>query len=84
MAEDRDGAQPRRVPVQTVSGSTLDSSRALRLIFYLGEAERQAAAFSASLEDAFGAAEANEPDKAWRHLQGAMFAAIIVHRLVTV
>ena len=69
--------------MQSISGRNENATRALRLIFYLGEIERQAEIFSACLMDSFSAAERDDVGEAWRHLQAAMFAAIIVSRLLS-
>lgn len=56
----------------------------LRLLFYLVETERQAEIFNDALEDSVAAAlVSGDSLRTWRHLQGALFAAIIVNRLVT-
>lgn len=73
----------RRTPLHSVQGTTQEETDALQLLYYLGEVERQADAFCASLAEALTAAGDDDAAACWRHLQGAMFAAIILRRLVT-
>ena len=76
---------PRRIPVQSVSGPTPEATETLRLLFCLVEIERQAEIFSQSLDDAISeATDKGNTTAAWRHIQSAMFAAIIVHRFVAI
>ncbi|GIE32271.1 hypothetical protein Ait01nite_053160 [Actinoplanes italicus] len=56
----------------------------MRLLFYLGEVERQAEIFNEEIEDAIGSAlREDDSVRVWRHLQAAMFAGIVVSRMVT-
>lgn len=54
----------------------------LREIFVLDELERQAKIFDSSFTDALAAARADDADHAWRHVQAALFAAIVVQRTI--
>lgn len=71
------------VPLQPIVGPTQAVTDALRLRVFLYEIDRQADLFNRSLADALGAAAHDDPADAWRHVQSAVFAAIIVYRLVT-
>ena len=86
MPNDASQPQPsRRIPVQSVKGPTSEATETLRLLFCLVEIERQAEVFSQSLDDALlEAIEKGNTTAAWRHIQSAMFAAIIVHRFVAI
>jgi hypothetical protein len=75
---------PRRIPVQSVKGP-IPGDETLRLLFCLVEIERQAEIFSQSLDDAISEAiDRGNTMPAWRHIQSAMFAAIIVNRFVRI
>jgi hypothetical protein len=66
-----------------VCGPTPDDDKTLRLLFCLVEIERQAEVFSQSLDDALSEAiDKGNTTAAWRHIQSAMFAAIIVSRFL--
>jgi hypothetical protein len=53
-----------------------------RDLLYLKELERQARLANWSIGKATEQAAAGEEDAAWAHLQGGMFAAIVVQRLL--
>jgi hypothetical protein len=86
MPDHASRSQPaRRIPVQSVCGPTPEATETLRLLFCLVEIERQAEIFSRSLDDALSEAiDKGNTTAAWRHIQSAMFAAIIVHRFVVI
>lgn len=71
------GEVRRRIPNQTVADKTC------QWIYYLGELERQADLFDRSFQDGMAAATRDDPTDTWRHLQSALFAGIIVNRLLT-
>ncbi|WP_143194370.1 hypothetical protein [Micromonospora sp. CB01531] len=74
----------RRIPVQSVRDSDDETTKKLRLLFYLGEVERQAEIYNEATEEAVEAWRRGAHLKTiWRHLQAALFAAIVVNRLVT-
>ncbi len=75
--------QRRRIPIRSVVGPTPAATEALRLACYVREVERQALAYCDSWGEAQDAARAGEVETTWHRLQGALFAAIIVSRLVT-
>lgn len=70
--------------MQTVTGETEEASGRLRMLFCLGELERQAEMFGRSFLDAMRVALPVEGDQTdvWRHLQSALFAGVIVNRLL--
>jgi hypothetical protein len=72
----------KRIPVQSVKGHSPSATESLRKLFVLHEIERQAGLFSVSFSDAMQAAERDDADGCWRHLQSALFAGIIVNRLI--
>lgn len=76
-------APGRRIPLHLVSGSTEELTDALRLEVFLREVDRQADLFNRSFADALRAAGVDDADEVWRHIQSALFAAIVVNRLVT-
>ncbi len=77
-------ASRRLIPIQSVRGPTDDATNTLRLIFYLVEIERQAEIFGTSLDEALTAAiSKRDTISTWRHLQSAVFAAIIVNRILS-
>lgn len=83
MSTSSDGSS-RGIPLASVSGTSENHTKALRLLFCLREVERQASIFNASVDDAMHAAlELGDADRTWRHIQSAMFAAIVVNRLVS-
>lgn len=69
--------------MHSVSGSTPEATDTLRLVVYLTEVDRQAELFSRSFADALHAAVLGDDNEVWRHLQSALFAAIVVNRLLT-
>lgn len=73
----------RRIPLHLIAGSTEEHTAALRLDVLLREVDRQADLFNRSSVDALRAAGADDPDDVWRHIQSALFAAIVVYRLLT-
>lgn len=74
----------KRIPIQSVAGADTSETDLLKLLFCLVEIERQAEIFNCSLEDAIHAAlEVDEVDDVWRHIQSALFAAIIVRRFIS-
>jgi hypothetical protein len=74
----------RRIPIQSIKAKDEDGTKRLKLLMHLGEVERQSAIFGACFENAMSVSEdAADGTDAWRHIQGAMFAAIVVNRLVT-
>lgn len=77
-------ADARRVfPVSAYKGETDDATAALHERMYLGELDRQARIFNQSFFEAMTAALViDDADECWRQMQGALFAAIIVSRLV--
>lgn len=81
MAED----QPlsRRIPVQSIKGPDEGSTDSLKWLYYLVEVERQSQIFNSEFERAVRAGRDGQSDEAWCHLQAAMFAGIIVSRLVS-
>lgn len=75
--------RPRRIPLRSLRGATEESTAAATDAAYLHELGRQATIFNKSLTEAMDAAlEHDDVEGTWRHLQGAMFAAIIVARLI--
>jgi len=77
---DRDFGGP---VVRPRRASTSDATLAMRDQFYLDELARQARIFTESFADAMDAALVrNDAEATWRHIQGALFAAIIVSRIV--
>ena len=72
-----------RVPMLPIAGHTQEITDALRLRVFLQEIDRQADLFNRSLADSIGAAARDDATDAWRHVQSALFAAIVVYRLVT-
>jgi hypothetical protein len=74
----------RRIPLQSVRGADEETTDLLRLVFYLVEVERQAEVFNLSFADAMKyGLETGASTETWRHLQSAMFAAIVVNRMVS-
>jgi len=74
---------PRPIPVYPHGAEDPAAAAALRDLMYLDELERQARVFTSSFGDAMTAAlVANDDQETWRHLQSAVFAAIVVNRLV--
>jgi hypothetical protein len=73
---------PAGLPLRLFAGETPEVTAALRSSYYLDEVDRQAAIFNASFLDAMNAALADETESCWRHLQSALFAAIVVNRLI--
>lgn len=73
----------RRIPTYSVKGPTEEATERLRLRFYLEELGRQADLFGRSFADALDAVARDDPTDAWRHVQSAIFAAIVVNRLLT-
>lgn len=71
-----------RLPLRAFAGETPEATASLRSFYYLDEVDRQAAIFNASFEDAMNAALADDTENCWRHLQSALFAAIVVNRLI--
>ena len=76
-------AGPFRTPVEPFRGATPEITEAIRDRRYLREISRQAAIFNASFAQAMEAADCHSLDDCWRHLQGALFAGIIVNRLIS-
>ncbi|GAB2553182.1 hypothetical protein [Kribbella endophytica] len=73
----------RRIPSQTIHGTTGEVSSALRLAAYLDEIERQSRIFTRSFSNAMDAALVdNDAEESWRELQSAVFAAIVINRIV--
>lgn len=73
----------RRVPIQSVVGENAEETNYLRLLFCLGEIERQAEIFNRSLASAVSTAlDRDDVDEVWQHIQSALFAAIIVRRFL--
>ncbi|MEU5911617.1 hypothetical protein [Micromonospora sp. NPDC047527] len=75
--------EQRPIPVQSIKGGDDTSTQNLKLLFYLIEIERQAKIFNDSFESAVEAATAGSNADAWKNIQAAMFAGIIVSRMVT-
>ncbi|MEU7715321.1 hypothetical protein AB0B03_25670 [Micromonospora chalcea] len=75
--------EQRPIPVQSIKGADGTSTQNLKLLFYLIEIERQAKIFNDSFESAVEAAAAGSNPEAWQNIQAAMFAGIIVSRMVT-
>jgi hypothetical protein len=72
----------KRIPVQSVKGKTDLATESLKMLFSLNEVERQATIFGASFKDAMEAAQRDDADGCWRHMQSALFAGIVVNRLI--
>ena len=73
----------RRIPLQSVRDSDPEVTEKLRLLFYLSELERQAEIYNGAVEAAIDEWRGNGELKAiWRHLQAALFAAVVVNRIV--
>ncbi|MEU5780121.1 hypothetical protein [Micromonospora lupini] len=73
----------RRIPAQSIKGPDAASTESLKWLYYLIEVERQAEIFNIEFQAAIRTAQGSKTDEAWRHLQSAMFAGIVVSRLVT-
>ncbi|MEV4638342.1 hypothetical protein AB0J80_13425 [Actinoplanes sp. NPDC049548] len=78
-----EGDSDRAIPLQSIKGENDAATEILRELFYLVEIERQAKIFNESFQSAVDAALQGENSLSWRHMQSAMFAGIIVSRLVT-
>jgi hypothetical protein len=65
-----------------IAGPSQEVTDALRLRVFLLEIDRQADLFNRSLADSIAAAARDDPTDAWRHVQSALFAAIVVYRLI--
>ncbi|MGQ4439863.1 hypothetical protein ACN6LI_004736 [Streptomyces violaceoruber] len=77
--------QQRRIPIRSLKGSDPVASEALRDMVYLDELDRQAGIVNNSIAFAWrrAAAECSSTDaKVWSALQAALFAAIIVQRIL--
>lgn len=72
-----------RIPVEPFGGATPEITEAIRDRRYLREVGRQAAIFNDSFAEAMHAAQAASTDDCWRHLQSALFAGVIVNRLIS-
>jgi hypothetical protein len=73
----------RRIPLQSVRDSDPEITQKLKLLFYLREVERQAEIHNGAVEAAIDEwRRSGELKATWRHLQAALFAAIIVNRIV--
>jgi hypothetical protein len=73
----------RAIPTHAYRGATPDATAALRDLLYLDEVERQARIFTSSFAEAMDAALVrDDAEETWRQLQSAMFAAIVVNRLL--
>lgn len=66
----------RRLPLQSVKGQLLQD------LFYLGELAQQADIFDRSFVDAMESVEREDVVDVWRHLQAALFAGVVVNRLL--
>ncbi|WP_181562672.1 hypothetical protein [Micromonospora noduli] len=73
----------RRIPVQSIKGPDATATDSLKWLYYLIEVERQGQIFNSEFQVAVRAGQDGQTDEAWCHLQSAMFAGIIVSRLVT-
>ncbi|MFF8855650.1 hypothetical protein [Streptomyces althioticus] len=77
--------QQRRIPMRSLKGANPVASEALRDMVYLDELDRQAGIVNNSIAFAWrrAAAECSPTDaKVWSALQAALFAAIIVQRIL--
>lgn len=74
---------PYAIPMRAGKAPTTEGQQALHDIVYLEELIRQGDIFSASFLAAMDAALVrSDAAECWRHLQSAMFAAIVIYRLV--
>lgn len=70
--------------IYSIQAEDAEATRGLQMRFYLMELDRQAEICSEGIGDALRCAVGdNGHREAWRHLQGALFAGIVVHRLLT-
>lgn len=69
-------------PMRSLRGSDDASTDALCMGFYLDEVERQAEIYNACFADVMRTASRGDTLATFRHVQSALFAAIVVHRLV--
>lgn len=72
-----------RVPIYSVKGPSEEITRGLKLSVYLREVGRQAAIYNASFSDAMRTGLRWDREATFRHVQSALFAAIVVNRLLT-
>ncbi|KUG51433.1 hypothetical protein AVL62_08755 [Serinicoccus chungangensis] len=74
---------PRGSVIRATRGASDEATADLRDLAFLDELQTQAGMFIASFEDAMDAAlQSSEFDAAVRHLQGALFAATIINRIL--
>jgi hypothetical protein len=80
-----DELQQRRVPIRSLKGQTEEATEALRDGLYLDELERQAVIVNSNIvfawRRAMGDCSPTDPD-VWAALQAALFAAIVVQRVL--
>jgi hypothetical protein len=81
-----DNPGPRRIPINTLRGPNDQVTEHFRQLPYLRELKRQATIFNDNVENAWRRAlgPTNAPDDlaVWASLQAALFAAIVVQRLL--
>ena len=74
----------RRIPVHSTWGHDEETTEKPRLLFYLRQVERQAEIYNACLPQAVTAAlRPGGVTDAFRHIQSAMFAAIVMNPLLS-